>query len=221
MLPLRDIVVFPHMIVPLFVGREKSIRALEEVMRADKQILLATQQNPSEDEPTPETIYNVGTLASVLQLLKLPDGTVKVLVEGIGRAEILRYTDNESFYEAHARKIADEIGDEVEAEALARSVIAEFENYVKLNKKVSPEVVGAVTQLDDYSKVADTVASHLAIKIPEKQELLALPTVVERLERVLGLMESEISVLQVEKRIRSASSGRWRRPSASTISTSR
>ncbi|SDB12562.1 endopeptidase La [Bauldia litoralis] len=202
-LPLRDIVVFPHMIVPLFVGREKSIRALEEVMRADKQILLATQQNPSEDEPTPETIYNVGTLASVLQLLKLPDGTVKVLVEGIGRAEILRYTDNEAYYEAQASKLGDETGDEVEVEALARSVIAEFENYVKLNKKVSPEVVGAVTQLDDYSKVADTVASHLAIKIPEKQELLALPTVVERLERVLGLMESEISVLQVEKRIRS------------------
>jgi ATP-dependent Lon protease len=202
-LPLRDIVVFPHMIVPLFVGREKSIRALEEVMRADKQILLATQQNPSEDEPTPETIYNVGTLASVLQLLKLPDGTVKVLVEGVGRAEIVRYTENTSFYEAHAHKIADQIGDEVEAEALSRSVISEFENYVKLNKKISPEVVGAVTQLDDYSKVADTVASHLAIKIPEKQELLALPTVVERLERVLGLMESEISVLQVEKRIRS------------------
>ncbi|MCP4380310.1 MAG: endopeptidase La [Hyphomicrobiales bacterium] len=202
-LPLRDIVVFPHMIVPLFVGREKSIRALEEVMRADKQILLATQQNPSEDEPSPETIYNVGTLASVLQLLKLPDGTVKVLVEGVGRAEISRYTDNEDFYEAHAKKLEDEIGDEVEVEALARSVVAEFENYVKLNKKVSPEVVGAVTQLDDYSKAADTVASHLAIKIPEKQELLALPTVVERLERVLGLMESEISVLQVEKRIRS------------------
>ena len=190
-LPLRDIVVFPHMIVPLFVGREKSIRALEEVMRVDKQILLATQQNPGEDEPTPETIYSVGTLASVLQLLKLPDGTVKVLVEGVGRAEILRYTDNQSFYEADALKLADKVGDEVEAEALARSVIAEFESYVKLNKKVSPEVVGAVTQIDDYSKVADTVASHLAIKIPEKQELLALPTVVERLERVLGLMESE------------------------------
>ena len=202
-LPLRDIVVFPHMIVPLFVGREKSIRALEEVMRADKQILLATQQNPSEDEPTPETIYNVGTLASVLQLLKLPDGTVKVLVEGVSRAEILRYSDNENYYEAVARKLPENLGDEVEVEALSRSVVAEFENYVKLNKKVSPEVVGAVTQIDDYSKVADTVASHLAIKIPEKQAILALPTVVERLERVLGLMESEISVLQVEKRIRS------------------
>ena len=202
-LPLRDIVVFPHMIVPLFVGREKSIRALEEVMRSDKQILLATQQNPSEDEPTPETIYNVGTLASVLQLLKLPDGTVKVLVEGVGRAEILRYTGNEGYYEAHAKKLPNAIGDEVEAEALARSVVAEFENYVKLNKKVSPEVVGAVNQLDDYSKIADTVGSHLAVKIADKQALLSLATVVERLERVLGLMESEISVLQVEKRIRS------------------
>jgi ATP-dependent Lon protease len=202
-LPLRDIVVFPHNIVPLFVGREKSIRALEEVMRADKQILLATQQNPSEDEPTPETIFNVGTLASVLQLLKLPDGTVKVLVEGMSRAEIVRYTSKESYYEAHARKVTDVIGDAVEAEALTRSVMSEFENYVKLNKKISPEVVGAVGQIEDYSKAADTVASHLAIKIPEKQAILALPTVVERLERVLGLMESEISVLQVEKRIRS------------------
>jgi ATP-dependent Lon protease len=202
-LPLRDIVVFPHMIVPLFVGREKSIRALEEVMRADKQILLATQQNPSEDEPTPATIYNIGTLASVLQLLKLPDGTVKVLVEGVGRAEIARYTDNEAYYEAYAHKLPEVIGDEVEAEALTRSVMAEFENYVKLNKKISPEVVSAVGQIEDFSKAADTVASHLAIKIPEKQAILALPTVVERLERVLGLMESEISVLQVEKRIRS------------------
>ncbi|HEX2799298.1 MAG TPA: LON peptidase substrate-binding domain-containing protein, partial [Thermoanaerobaculia bacterium] len=202
-LPLRDIVVFPHMIVPLFVGREKSIRALEEVMRADKQILLATQQNPSEDEPTPETIFNVGTIASVLQLLKLPDGTVKVLVEGVGRAEILRYTSKDVYYEAHARRIPDLVGDEVEAEALTRSVMSEFENYVKLNKKISPEVVGAVGQIEDYSKAADTIASHLAIKIPEKQAILALPTVVERLERVLGLMESEISVLQVEKRIRS------------------
>jgi ATP-dependent Lon protease len=202
-LPLRDIVVFPHMIVPLFVGREKSIRALEEVMKADKQILLATQQNASEDEPSPQTIFTVGTLASVLQLLKLPDGTVKVLVEGLGRAEIVRYTDNEAYYEAHARRMPDAVGDQVEVEAMSRSVVTEFENYVKLNKKISPEVVGAVTQIDDYSKIADTVASHLAIKITEKQSILALPTVVERLERVLGLMESEISVLQVEKRIRS------------------
>src|SRR5881409_3013719 len=202
-LPLRDIVVFPHMIVPLFVGREKSIRALEEVMRNDALILLATQKNASDDDPSPDSIYEVGTLASVLQLLKLPDGTVKVLVEGLERARVQKYSDRAEYYEATAVALADTDAASVEAEALARSVVAEFENYVKLNKKVSPEVVGAVTQLDDYSKVADTVASHLAIKIPEKQAILGLPTVVERLERVLGLMESEISVLQVEKRIRS------------------
>jgi len=202
-LPLRDIVVFPHMIVPLFVGREKSIKALEEVMRADKQVVLVTQQNPSDDEPAPDALYNVATLASVLQLLKLPDGTVKVLVEGVARVEVTAYTSNAVYYEAQARRLDEGLGEKVEAEALARSVTSEFENYVKLNKKISPEVVGAIGHIDDYAKLADTVASHLAIKIPEKQAILALPTVVARLERVLGLMESEISVLQVEKRIRS------------------
>src|SRR6478736_5663186 len=201
-LPLRDIVVFPHMIVPLFVGREKSIKALEEVMRSDTFILLATQKNASDDDPATDAIYSIGTLASVLQLLKLPDGTVKVLVEGAARAEVKRYTDREDYYEADAVVIADATGDQVEAEALARSVINEFEGYVKLNKKVSPEVVGVVQQIDDYAKLADTVASHLAVKIPDKQLILETPIVTERLEKVLGLMESEISVLQVEKRIR-------------------
>jgi ATP-dependent protease La len=202
-LPLRDIVVFPHMVVPLFVGREKSIRALEEVMGADKQILLATQMNASEDDPAPAAIYPVGTLATVLQLLKLPDGTVKVLVEGGSRASILRYLTREEYFEAEAVRLPEEAADQVEVEALARSVLSEFDNYVKLNKKVSPEVLGTITQIEDYSKLADTIASHLAIKIAEKQEILALTSVTERLERVLGLMESEISVLQVEKRIRS------------------
>ncbi len=201
-LPLRDIVVFPHMIVPLFVGREKSIRALEEVMRADKQILLVTQKDPGDDDPKPDAIFTIGTLATVLQLLKLPDGTVKVLVEGVARAEIVGFTGQEAYYEATATPLPDQIGDKVEVQALARSVVSEFDNYVKLNKKISPEVVGAVSQIDDWSKLADTVASHLAVKIPEKQAILALGTVAERLERVLGLMESEISVLQVEKRIR-------------------
>jgi ATP-dependent Lon protease len=201
-LPLRDIVVFPHMIVPLFVGREKSIKALEEVMRSDTFILLATQKNASDDDPATDAIYSIGTLASVLQLLKLPDGTVKVLVEGAARAQVKRYTDREDYYEADAVVIADASGDQVEAEALARSVINEFEGYVKLNKKVSPEVVGVVQQIDDYAKLADTVASHLAVKIPDKQMILETPSVTERLEKVLGLMESEISVLQVEKRIR-------------------
>ncbi len=201
-LPLRDIVVFPHMIVPLFVGREKSIKALEEVMRSDTFILLATQKNASDDDPATDAIYGIGTLASVLQLLKLPDGTVKVLVEGAARAEVKRYTDREDYYEADAVVTADSSGDQVEAEALARSVVNEFEGYVKLNKKVSPEVVGVVQQIDDYAKLADTVASHLAVKIPDKQMILETPSVTERLEKVLGLMESEISVLQVEKRIR-------------------
>ncbi|MGA8955107.1 MAG: LON peptidase substrate-binding domain-containing protein, partial [Pseudolabrys sp.] len=201
-LPLRDIVVFPHMIVPLFVGREKSIKALEEVMRSDTFILLATQKNASDDDPATDAIFEVGTLASVLQLLKLPDGTVKVLVEGATRAKVLKYTDRNDYYEADASALVDDTGDRVEAEAMARSVVTEFENYVKLNKKVSPEVVGVIQQIEDYAKLADTVASHLAVKIPDKQDILETPSVTQRLEKVLGLMESEISVLQVEKRIR-------------------
>src|ERR1700726_3400029 len=201
-LPLRNVVVFPHMIVPLFVGREKSIRALEEVMRNDTFILLATQKNASDDDPATDAIFEVGTLASVLQLLKLPDGTVKVLVEGAERARVIKYSDRTEYYEAEAVILADQAGEKVEAEAMARSVVNEFENYVKLNKKVSPEVVGVVHQIDDYAKLADTVASHLAIKIPDKQGILETASISERLEKVLGLMESEISVLQVEKRIR-------------------
>jgi ATP-dependent Lon protease len=201
-LPLRDIVVFPHMIVPLFVGREKSIRALEEVMKADKLILLATQINAADDDPSPDAIFKTGTLASVLQLLKLPDGTVKVLVEGQIRARVHSYTRTADFYEAEAEVVAEEPTDKVELEALARSVVAEFESYVKLNKKVSPEVIAAVNQIDDYSKLADTVASHLAVKILDKQSVLETSSVAKRLEKCLGLMESEISILQVEKRIR-------------------
>ncbi|BBF93635.1 endopeptidase La [Blastochloris tepida] len=201
-LPLRDIVVFPHMIVPLFVGREKSIRALEEVMRSETYILLATQMNAGDDEPAPDAIYQVGTLATVLQLLKLPDGTVKVLVEGVERARVGHYTDRPEFFEAEAVVLPETGGNQVEAEAMARSVVTEFENYVKLNKKVSPEVVGVVAQIDDHSKLADTVASHLAVKIADKQGVLEITDVAQRLEKVLGQMESEISVLQVEKRIR-------------------
>ncbi|TXN01022.1 endopeptidase La [Methylobacterium sp. WL103] len=201
-LPLRDIVVFPHMIVPLFVGREKSIRALEEAVKTDRHILLATQINAGDDDPATDAIYTIGTLASVLQLLKLPDGTVKVLVEGGGRAKITGFTRSDEYYEAEAEALVDELGDKVEAEALARSVLSEFENYVKLNKKISPEVVSAVTQIEEPSKLADTIGSHLLVKIADKQAILETPTVAARLERVLSLMESEISVLQVEKRIR-------------------
>ncbi len=202
-LPLRDIVVFPYMIVPLFVGREKSINALEEVMRADKQILLAAQKNAGDDDPATDAIYEMGTLATVLQLLKLPDGTVKVLVEGTTRARISGYTEKSEYFEAEVDRVAEDMGAKDEIEALARSAVTHFESYVKLNKKISPEVLGTVTQIEDYSKLADTIASHLAIKIADKQEVLETTTISERLERAYTLMESEISVLQVEKKIRS------------------
>jgi ATP-dependent Lon protease len=202
-LPLRDIVVFPYMIVPLFVGRDKSINALEEVMRSDKHILLAAQKNAGDDDPATDAIYPVGTLASVLQLLKLPDGTVKVLVEGTSRAKIQRYTDNPNYFEAEVEQVPETVGAKEEIEALARSAVTQFESYVKLNKKISPEVLGNVAQIEDYSKLADTIASHLAIKIADKQEILETSAISERLERVYTLMESEISVLQVERKIRS------------------
>ena len=201
-LPLRDIVVFPHMIVPLFVGREKSVRALEDVMREDKQILLVAQKNASQDDPTTDDIYTVGTVSTVLQLLKLPDGTVKVLVEGGRRARIQSFTDNPSFFQAQADFIPEREGEQQELEALSRSVVSQFEQYIKLNKKIPPEVLVSVNQIEDPGKLADTVASHLSLKIAEKQELLETDTVAERLERVYSYMEGEIGVLQVEKKIR-------------------
>jgi ATP-dependent Lon protease len=202
-LPLRDIVVFPHMIVPLFVGREKSVRALEDVMKDDKQILLVTQKNAAQDDPTPADIYSVGTVGTVLQLLKLPDGTVKVLVEGGQRARIVKFSENPTFFEAHAETLAERTGEAKEIEALARTVVSQFEQYIKLNKKIPPEVLVSINQIEDPSKLADTVASHLQLKIAEKQELLETDGVGERLERVYAYMEGEIGVLQVEKRIRS------------------
>jgi ATP-dependent Lon protease len=201
-LPLRDIVVFPHMIVPLFVGRDKSVRALEDVMQDDKQILLVAQKNAADDDPGQDDIYDVGTISTVLQLLKLPDGTVKVLVEGSQRAKITRYHDNPEFFQVDAEIIAEsDISDE-EHEALSRSVISQFEQYIKLNKKIPPEVLVSVNQIEDSAKLADTVASHLALKISEKQELLETDSIAERLERVYSYMEAEIGVLQVEKKIR-------------------
>ena len=202
-LPLRDIVVFPHMIVPLFVGREKSVRALEDVMKDDKQILLVAQKNAGQDNPEPGDIHGVGTIASVLQLLRLPDGTVKVLVEGGQRARIVKFTDNADFFQVQAEPLGDQAGEQREVEALGRSVINQFEQYVKLNRKIPPEVLVSLNQIEDPSKLADTVASHLTVKIAEKQELLELTSVIERLERVYALMEGEIGVLQVEKKIRS------------------
>jgi ATP-dependent Lon protease len=201
-LPLRDIVVFPHMIVPLFVGREKSVRALEAVMKEDKQILLVAQKNAAQDDPSIDDIYRVGTVSTILQLLKLPDGTVKVLVEGGRRAKITAFKETELYFEAHTEAMPDADAESKELEALGRTVVTQFEQYIKLNKKIAPEVLVSLNQIEEPSKLADTVASHLNLKISEKQELLDTPRVGERLERVFGHMESEIGVLQVEKRIR-------------------
>ncbi|WP_411819847.1 endopeptidase La [Hyphococcus formosus] len=201
-LPLRDIVVFPGMIVPLFVGREKSVNALENVMQNDKKILLVAQKDATDDDPLVDDIYNIGVIASVLQLLKLPDGTVKVLVEGEARASIENYVRTDEYFEAEALYVEETEGDDAELEALARSVVTQFEAYVKLNKRVPPEVIVSISQIEENQKLADTVASHLNIKIHEKQELLEITSVSERLERVYALMEGEMSVLQVEKKIR-------------------
>jgi ATP-dependent Lon protease len=201
-LPLRDIVVFPHMIVPLFVGREKSVRALEGVMKEDKQILLVAQRNAQQDDPAASDIYDVGTVSTVLQLLKLPDGTVKVLVEGVRRARITGYNEIDSHFEVLAETLDDIVDHSKETEGLARGVVTQFEQYIKLNKKIAPEVLVSINQIDDSSKLADTIASHLGLKISDKQELLETASVAERLERVFAHMEAEIGVLQVEKRIR-------------------
>ncbi|MGE0716093.1 MAG: endopeptidase La [Alphaproteobacteria bacterium] len=201
-LPLRDIVVFPYMVVPLFVGREKSVRALEDVMKDDKQILLVTQKNATQDDPSPQDIYSVGTVGTVLQLLKLPDGTVKVLVEGGQRVRAVSYVENPSFFQAYAEHYGDEEGDPRELEALSRTAVSQFEEYIKLNKKIPPEVLVSVSQIDDVAKLADTIAQHLALKIPDKQELLEIRSVGGRLEKICGFMEGEIGVLQVERRIR-------------------
>ncbi|QFT93297.1 Lon protease [Roseovarius sp. THAF9] len=201
-LPLRDIVVFPHMIVPLFVGRDKSVRALEEVMQDDKQILLSSQIDPGEDDPNADGIYNSGVLANVLQLLKLPDGTVKVLVEGVARVKITEYLENENFFEARAEYLQEMPGDAATIEALLRTVSDEFARYAKVKKNIPEEALAAVTEADDAAKLADLVSGHLGIEVAQKQELLETLSVSERLEKVYGLMQGEMSVLQVEKKIK-------------------
>ncbi len=202
-LPLRDIVVFPHMVVPLFVGREKSVRALEAVMQDDRQILLSSQIDPTVDEPAADGIYRVGVLANVLQLLKLPDGTVKVLVEGRARVTVERFLENGSYFEAEATALEETRGDDETIDALMRSVSEEFERYSKVKKNIPEEALGAVSEAQDAGKLVDLVAGHLGIEVARKQELLELLTISERLEKVYGLMQGEMSVLQVEKRIKS------------------
>ena len=202
-LPLRDIVVFPHMIVPLFVGREKSVRALEEVMADDRQILLSSQIDPGVDDPAADGIYRVGVLANVLQLLKLPDGTVKVLVEGKARVQITEFLPNEAFFEARAVELAETPGDEATVKALLRSVAEEFERYAKIKKNIPEEAMSAVSETREADKLADLVSGHLGIEVAQKQGLLETLDVAERLEKVFGLMQGEMSVLQVEKKIKS------------------
>lgn len=201
-LPLRDVVVYPFMVVPLFVGRERSIKALEIAMAADKQVLVVTQKSAAEDQPTEEGIYDVGTLATVLQLLKLPDGTVKVLIEGVKRAKIIRFIANETYFLADLELIDDTNLESREIEILIRSLKSQFEQYVKLNRKIPTEILASVLSIEDGSRLADTIAAHLSIKLDEKQKILEIINLAKRLEKLVGVMESEIDLLQIEKKIR-------------------
>jgi len=202
-LPLRDIVVFPSMVVPLFVGREKSVRALEEVVKKGGKILLVTQKNGGVDDPREADVYRVGTIGNILQLLRLPDGTVKVLVEGVARARIVEFLNNQDYFQVVAELSAEEEGNKEEAEAMFRTVLGQFEQYVKLNKKIQPETLGTVSKITNASLLADTIAAHMSVDIPEKQKILEMLNVTMRLEHIFSLMENEISVLNTERRIRS------------------
>ena len=201
-LPLRDVVVFPHMVIPLFVGRRKSIRALEQAMESGKQIMLVAQKSASDDDPTTDNIHTIGTIASILQLLKLPDGTVKVLVEGERRAMLQKYLETDDYFSAQVALLEAMPLTDKEGEALMRSVLNEFDQYVKLNMKIPPEILTSLAGIDDPGRLADTVAAHLSLKIEDKQQILEVQDVRERLEKILGVLESEIDLLQVEKRIR-------------------
>ena len=201
-LPLRDVVVYPHMVIPLFVGRDKSIQALESAMEKDKQILLVAQKSAAEDDPSPSDVYDIGTVSSILQLLKLPDGTVKVLVEGNKRARIVHFVANENFFNAQIVLVDENLGNERESEVLVRSLITQFDQYVKLNKKVPPEILTSLSSIDDPSRLVDTIAAHMSLKIDEKQKILEIEDLRERFEHMMALIESEIDLLQVEKRIR-------------------
>ena len=202
-LPLRDVVVYPHMVIPLFVGREKSIRCLEAAMEQEKRILLVAQKEAATDEPAFDDLYRVGTIANILQLLKLPDGTVKVLVEGAQRAELEQFSEQGGFFVGEARLCESIVIAEKEEEVLVRSAIGQFESYIKLNKKIPPEVLASISAIDDAARLADTMAAHMPLKIEDKQKVLELPEIAERLMFLMAMMESEMDLLQVEKRIRS------------------
>ncbi|WGG52906.1 endopeptidase La [Rugamonas sp. DEMB1] len=202
LLPLRDVVVFPHMVIPLFVGRPKSIKALEAAMEQGKSIMLAAQKAAAKDEPSASDIYEIGCVANILQMLKLPDGTVKVLVEGAQRARIKRITDTPSHFVADITPLESELGDDSEIEAMRRAIVQQFDQYVKLNKKIPPEILASLSGIDDAGRLADTVAAHLPLKLEQKQVILEIFSVAKRLEHLLGQLEGELDILQVEKRIR-------------------
>jgi len=201
-LPLRDVVVYPHMVIPLFVGREKSIQALEAAMDNDKQILLVAQKSAAQDEPTQEDLYQIGTVSSILQLLKLPDGTVKVLVEGNKRARIVSYLGEEEYFTAQIKELDEEVVDDRESEVLVRSLTTQFDQYVKLNKKIPPEILTSLSSIEEADRMVDTIAAHMSLKLDEKQKILEVVDLRARVEHLMVLMESEIDILQVEKRIR-------------------
>ena len=202
LLPLRDVVVFPHMVIPLFVGRPKSIKALETAMEDGKSILLVAQKSAAKDEPTAEDMYEIGCIANILQMLKLPDGTIKVLVEGVQRARIDEITDERAVFRATATPIAVPEAERTETEAMRRAIVAQFDQYVKLNKKIPPEILTSLSGIDDAGRLADTIAAHLPLKLEQKQSVLEMFDTAERLERLLGQLETELDILQVEKRIR-------------------
>ena len=203
LLPLRDIVVFPHMVVPLFVGRQRSIAAVESAMQQGKDILLVAQKEARNNEPRPADIFEIGTRSTIVQLLRLPDGTIKVLVEGVQRMRVLRYEDSSEFYLVEAEAIADETHVGTETQALLRSLRSTFETFVKLQKNIPPEIVASVQSIDEATRVADTVAAHLSLKLEQRQEVLQMESVAARIEKLYQLMQGEIEILQVEKRIRS------------------
>src|SRR5579859_4296582 len=202
LLPLRDVVVFPHMVIPLFVGRPKSIKALETAMESGKSILLVAQKSAAKDEPSPEDLYDIGSIANILQMLKLPDGTVKVLVEGVQRARVVAVTDEKTHYSAEAVPIPADAVESTEVEAMRRAMLTQFDQYVKLNKKIPPEILTSLSGIDEPGRLADTVAAHLPLKLDQKQAVLEMFEVKKRLEHLLSLMEAELDILQVERRIR-------------------
>jgi len=202
LLPLRDVVVFPHMVIPLFVGRPKSIKALENAMEAGKSILLVAQKSAAKDEPSIEDLYDIGCVANILQMLKLPDGTIKVLVEGLQRARIDSVDDLRHLFVAKATPVPLSEVDNTEVEAMRRAIIAQFDQYVKLNKKIPPEILTSLAGIDEPGRLADTIAAHLPLKLEQKQEVLEMFDVNERLDKLLSQLETELDILQVEKRIR-------------------